>query len=238
MRRPQSFRARSRKRIVEALTLLNGPPEKPDALHEVVSDAVTELGRVEVERRLRSALGKMDQAPILTIHGFCQRLLQEHPLLFGIDFDFELTEDASAIHAELAVDFWTSELYDKPEWLLQALQRGSVGPDYLAALANQTLLADTEILGPERRDYDPTTMTRFLESLQRAAQIWARQRDQIVEGSVEHQGLAQGLVQPEIDRREVDSRTRGILLGGSLQLPAGVLSPSRPGQDADDQGQR
>ena len=186
------LRARSRKRIVEALALLNGPPEKPDALHEVVLNAVTQLGRVEVERRLRRALGKMDQAPILTIHGFCQRLLQEHPLLFGIDFDFEVTEDASSIHTELAVDFWTSELYDKPEWFLQALQRGSVGPDYLAALANQTLLADTEILGPEPRDYDPKTMARFLESLQRAAQIWARQRDQILEVLLSTKGLHKG----------------------------------------------
>ncbi|MGB5285456.1 MAG: UvrD-helicase domain-containing protein, partial [Polyangiales bacterium] len=112
------LRVRARKRIADALALLDSADEQPDALSEVVGAAVERLGRSEVERRLRNAIGQMDQAAILTIHGFCQRLLQQYPLEFGIDFDFEVSENAGALHSELAVDFWASELYDKGEWLL------------------------------------------------------------------------------------------------------------------------
>ena len=103
------LRVRSRGRIVQALGLLDGPPEEPDALYEVVTRAVEGLGKREVEKRLRAALGQMDQAAILTIHGFCQRLLQEHPLSFGVDLDFDVAENTASIHADLA-DYEPDEL--------------------------------------------------------------------------------------------------------------------------------
>ena len=55
------LRVRSRGRIVHALGLLDGPPEEPDALYEVVGKAVEALGKREVERRLRAALGQMER---------------------------------------------------------------------------------------------------------------------------------------------------------------------------------
>ena len=175
------LRVRARKRIADALALLDSADEQPDALSEVVGAAVERLGRSEVERRLRNAIGQMDQAAILTIHGFCQRLLQQYPLEFGIDFDFEVSENAGALHSELAVDFWASELYDKGEWLLQALREAKVGPEHLAKLADVGLMPGTEILGPERRKPNEKVVADWLELRGRAAELWTGERAMVCE---------------------------------------------------------
>ena len=117
------LRLRTRERILAAIGMLDKAPAEADLLHGVVTEAMERLGRRETEERLRAALGQMDRAAISTIHGFCQRLLQDYPLLFGIDFDFEVSEDASSIFAELAIDFWATDLYEKPDWFLRAAGR-------------------------------------------------------------------------------------------------------------------
>lgn len=183
------LRVRARKRIAEALALLDPSDEQGDALGEVVDVAVNRLGRSEVERRLRNAIGKMDQAAILTIHGFCQRLLQEYPLEFGIDFDLEVSEDAGTLHSELAADFWASELYDRGEWLLQALSEAKVGPDHLAKLATVALMPGTEILGPERQEPCEAIVAQWLELRGRAGSIWTEERAQICDILLRNEGF-------------------------------------------------
>ncbi|MBW2510316.1 MAG: UvrD-helicase domain-containing protein, partial [Deltaproteobacteria bacterium] len=54
------LRVRCRGRIVKALDQLHETPEDHDALHSVLASSVERLGRREVERRLRAALGQMD----------------------------------------------------------------------------------------------------------------------------------------------------------------------------------
>ena len=44
----------------------------------------------EYVKPLEAALDQFDQAPIFTIHGFCQRLLQEYALEQGQDFSVAL----------------------------------------------------------------------------------------------------------------------------------------------------
>ena len=67
------LRKRTREWIVEALGRLDGPLDKPDLLDEILPPIIEQKGRETVERRLRRGLAMMDQAAILTIHGFCQR---------------------------------------------------------------------------------------------------------------------------------------------------------------------
>jgi exodeoxyribonuclease V beta subunit len=183
------LRVRSRKRILQAIALLDGRPEEPDALREVVAKTVERLGRRETEARLRAALGQMDQASISTIHGFCQRLLQDYPLLFGIDFDFEVAEDVASLYSELAVDFWATDLYDKPDWLLHALDADKVGIDYLAKLANVAMMPGIEILGPESREAGEEAVSRWLASRRDAGELWIAHREAICEVLLTDAGL-------------------------------------------------
>ena len=182
------LRVRSRGRIVQALGLLDGPPEEPDALYEVVTRAVEGLGKREVEKRLRAALGQMDQAAILTIHGFCQRLLQEHPLSFGVDLDFDVAENTASIHADLAVDFWATELYAKPEWLLQALRDRKVSIDHLKKLADVASMPGVEVIGPEPQELDHDAMVEVLRLHRQAGELWFEHQDVILE-LLHHEGL-------------------------------------------------
>jgi exodeoxyribonuclease V beta subunit len=183
------LRVRSRKRILQAIALLDDPSGEPDALHEVVSKAVERLGRRGAEGQLRNALSQMDQASIMTIHGFCQRLLQDHPLLFGIDFDFEVAQDVASLYSELAVDFWATDLYDKPDWLLRALDAKNVGTDHLAKLANVAMMPGTEIIGPQSPKASEEAMGKWLALRREAGTLWAAERETIWEILLNHQGL-------------------------------------------------
>jgi len=183
------LRVRARERIVTAITLLDRRSGDGDVLHEVVTASVARLGRRETEARLRGALGQMDRASILTIHGFCQRLLQDYPLLFGIDFDFEIAEDAASMYSELAVDFWTSELYDAPQWLLHALQHDGVSTRHLARLATLALMPGVEVLGPDPCRVDESDMRQWLLDEHEASELWAAHRKDVAQILQTDEGL-------------------------------------------------
>jgi len=166
------LRLRTRARILKAITLIDAPSDGADVLEEVVAEAVRRMGRRETLAGLRAALGQMDRAAILTIHGFCQRLLQDYPLLFGIDVDFEVTEDSSSIYSELAVDYWTTELYDAPAWLLRALEHENVNAAQLASLAKAAMMPGIEVLGPAPNEVDQALLEQWSGFKLEAAGLW------------------------------------------------------------------
>ncbi len=65
----------------------------------------------EFRPRLVRALQRFDDALIVTIHGFCTRLLQERAFETGLPFDAETLEDESALLREVADDFWRLRIY-------------------------------------------------------------------------------------------------------------------------------
>ena len=69
-----------------------------------ISEALT-------RQRLEMALLDMDLAAVFTIHGFCQRMLQEQALESGQLFDFELTTDPSSLRTQVVQDYWRRNLY-------------------------------------------------------------------------------------------------------------------------------
>lgn len=183
------LRIRCRSRISQALSSIDAPSGEADALGQIVAGAIARSGRDEVERRLRSALAEMDQTSILTIHGFCQRLLQDYPLLFGIDFDFEVAEDSSSLHADLAVDFWATDLYERPEWLLRALAKRQVNVRYLAQLAAASTMPGVEIIGPTPGAAVEPAVARAALLHEEAAIAWAGGREEICTILLEDQRL-------------------------------------------------
>lgn len=183
------LRIRARERTLDALDRLDGTRRGADDVDQVLATATARWGRDEVAARLQRALGAMDQASILTIHGFCQRLLQDHPLSFGIDFEFEVAENLTSVYDELATDFWATDLYDKPEWLVRALHARKIGPAHLAALAKAATTPEAEILGPEPAPPEPAVVDRVLRLHREAARIWREHRDVITEILLEYDGF-------------------------------------------------
>ncbi|MDH3201396.1 MAG: exodeoxyribonuclease V subunit beta [Myxococcales bacterium] len=183
------LRIRTRERVIEAMAMLDGAADRDDGLTEIVGDAVQRLGRATVEGRLRAASSQMDQAPILTIHGFCQRLLQDYPLSFGIDVDFDLAEESVSVFYDLAVDFWTTELHDSPEWLLLALKKRRISPERLGKLADRAMTPGIGLLGPEPKELDTSVVDRWFELIRQAKAIWREERDSISAILLEDLGL-------------------------------------------------
>ncbi len=187
------LRVRTRERISNAIALVGGEADHSEELVEIVADALTRLGEATVERRLRSASSQMDQAPILTIHGFCQRLLQDYPLLFGIDFDFDVAEEPDSLLQDVATDFWTTELHQSPEWLLRALKKRKISPEHLSKLAKVALTPGIPILGPEPTEEPHASVTdRWLQLMERAGVIWREERGRISKILLEDPGLNRG----------------------------------------------
>src|SRR5207237_195824 len=85
----------------------------------------------ERARKARAALDTFDQAPVFTIHGFCQRVLREHAFANRQDFAAELVDDGDHREAclrEVQRTAWRSAFgpdlprilelagYDGPSW--------------------------------------------------------------------------------------------------------------------------
>jgi exodeoxyribonuclease V beta subunit len=114
------LRERIRKRLAELLAVYdNGPGDDSllNALHAQYPDAVS-------HRRLLLAVHGFDEAAIFTIHGFCQRALQDAAFEAGGDFDNELTHDDREIIDALLADLWRHELAAaEPEWAAFLVQQ-------------------------------------------------------------------------------------------------------------------
>ncbi|MGB4072153.1 exodeoxyribonuclease V subunit beta [Pseudomonas sp.] len=107
------LRERIRKRLAELLAVYEqgpGADELLNRLHAQYPDAAS-------HRRLLLAVHGFDEAAIFTIHGFCQRALQDAAFEAGGDFDNELTHDDREILDALLADLWRHELAAaEPEW--------------------------------------------------------------------------------------------------------------------------
>lgn len=97
---------------------------------------------------LRRALQRFDEAAIFTIHGFCQRTLQESAFESGLAFDAELVEKPDLLKQTLAHDLWMRLLADEDdafrEWLSAGAgrRRWTFEPGALYRLMNDHLGAD------------------------------------------------------------------------------------------------
>jgi len=78
-------------------------------------------------QNLESAIARLEEARISTIHGFCKDLLQERPVEARVDPRFEVLDEteAEALYGQ-AFDRWLETvLEDPPEGVRRALRRGT-----------------------------------------------------------------------------------------------------------------
>ncbi|TFH27532.1 MAG: exodeoxyribonuclease V subunit beta, partial [Myxococcales bacterium] len=60
---------------------------------------------------LTRALRDLDDLSVVTIHGFCHRMLEQHALETGTGFDIEYGADDGVLLARAAEDFWRRTVY-------------------------------------------------------------------------------------------------------------------------------
>lgn len=126
----EELKDRIRARLAEAKQALTGNSEGIDPnviawLNQLDLDAAL------IKQRLVLALLDIDQAGIFTIHGFCQRILNEHALESGQLFDSELTADIASIKQACADDFWRKQVYLRSPWEAAVLTAKYKTPEQL-----------------------------------------------------------------------------------------------------------
>ena len=130
---------------------------------------------------LRRALQEFDEAAIFTIHGFCQRTLQENAFESGMAFDAELVPATDELDRTLAHDLWARILEKEKlsflEWLrLGGGQSWQFEPDALQRSLLAILGADEEmpVLPATSSGLQDSELERIEEEVEACWARWAR----------------------------------------------------------------
>ena len=140
----EELRDRIRKKIRAALDALSGRGTKERFLEDLVG-AIRD--RKDARDRLREALRSFDEAPIFTIHSFCQRMLGENAFESGSPFDTELLPDERALREEIVRDFWRRHFYEAPVEFVHYARGSCRGPaSFIELLRAAPLRPDSRIV--------------------------------------------------------------------------------------------
>lgn len=240
----EELRARIRNRLLEARNQLADPPRICDdsALLEYLGSLPNKQLAIA---RLEIALLNMDRAAVFTIHGFCQRMLQEQALESGQLFDMELTADISLIRDELVADYWRSHLYElsglhcslflnhfgSPDALLKTV-RGVGAEDIIVpkvqGTVSESLLKMDEALGKLVRWWKKTSSTleesfltaiaekKFKKPFSDNFEYWWRQCDLFLSGNEQNIPSDLGL----LGRPTLNNQLNGTTLRGDVKKQA------------------
>ncbi|MBI5584654.1 MAG: exodeoxyribonuclease V subunit beta [Deltaproteobacteria bacterium] len=133
----EELRHRIRRLLLRTRSVLSGE----EARDPFLVGLAERLGRPErALSLLDEAISHFDEAAIFTIHGFCQRLLEEKSFESGALFDTLLIPDQQALIEEIVQDFWRRHFYGAPpEWIAYARSRNLAGPAALMKILGQGL---------------------------------------------------------------------------------------------------
>jgi exodeoxyribonuclease V beta subunit len=179
------LRKRIRAQVHAALDLAGGSGPGPGGDAPARDEALVALLRSHVQsphavERLQDALHNMDEASIFTIHGFCQRVLQENAFESGASFDGELTPAGEDLRDEFVADFWRRHLFTAPDLLFEAAAISDLTPKSLSSLAATMARVPLARVVPEtaeRRGGPPEEALRRAYGDLRTA--WSASRDKL-----------------------------------------------------------
>jgi exodeoxyribonuclease V beta subunit len=134
----------------------------------------------EMKARLQTALCGFDEAPIFTIHSFCQRMLKDRAFESRVLFDIELVTDPSELLQEIADDFWRTHFYEAGPILVNFALKNNCGPDRFVGLlrtfVNYPLL---EFLSQAKGRTLESLFAGLEHGFQAARAVWLAERENI-----------------------------------------------------------
>ena len=130
----KELRERIRKRLKEAESAFE-QGESDDPLLASLLTSLPDHG--EVRRLLAVAVRSFDEAAIFTIHGFCQRTLQENPFESGSLCNTELLTDQASLLGEIAQDYWRINCYGASLERIVAANAAGLSPSSLLGMARR-----------------------------------------------------------------------------------------------------
>jgi len=141
------LRDRIRSRLRQALSALEGQETEDELLRKLTNGIGPQRGTAIAS--LRSALELFDLVSIFTIHGFCQRTLQENAFESGILFDTELIPDQKDLIRQAAADFCRNNLHTSDKLMASLGLHLQLNPDAFSRILEQYLThPDLELAMP------------------------------------------------------------------------------------------
>ncbi len=134
----------------------------------------------DLAARLDRALYGFDEAPIYTIHGFCQRVLRDRAFETGNLFDTELVTDQTTLLRQLVEDYWRKQFYGAGRIPVIFALKNGLSPDGLLPLLWSSLPHPfLKILSPVDGQ-TPESLAAALEFLFNSLrEVWREERDSI-----------------------------------------------------------
>ncbi|MEZ5479443.1 MAG: UvrD-helicase domain-containing protein [Thiolinea sp.] len=212
----EELRERIRARLKRAVALYEVPQQADEFEREYRE--LLERYPADDERLwyLRRALLSFDEAAVFTIHGFCQRALQENAFEVGLPFDSELTQDETELQLALADRFWQQRMLD-PHPLDQAvLEQHSITPDSLLqdvrSFIGRPYLHIVRPVSVSIADYTDLEQ-RYITQLQATAAVWQAEQAAVL-GLMDAATLNQQVYKPA--QLEAAVAQLETLFGGSV----------------------
>ena len=136
--------------------------------------------RADLAARLDRALYGFDEAPIYTIHGFCQRVLRDRAFETGNLFDTELVTDQTPLLRQLVEDYWRKQFYRAGKIPIIFALKNGLSPEGLLPLVRTSLPHPfLKLLSP----VDGKTPESLAAALEAAfvslREVWREQKDTI-----------------------------------------------------------
>jgi exodeoxyribonuclease V beta subunit len=155
--------------------------------------------RTEIARRLLGyAISGFDEAAVYTIHGFCQRLLNESAFESGADFDCELMPDETDLLLEIVDDFWRREVYLASAAWADYLAQTNQSPDvWLSEIQPHVGKPFLKIAGPVEPADEEDDIARFGQAVLGAAEVWHAERTAIEALLLDYPNFNRTRVKPE-----------------------------------------
>src|SRR5690625_4180339 len=168
------LKTRIRSRLREVLSGLRNPALSCSA------DAAAFRDHFAVEpdaaARIEQALLEVDEASVFTIHGFCQRVLQQSAFESGAPFEPEFTDESEELLDRAVADFWSRHTHDDP-WL-GALASMADTSTFRSHFKDATRYPDT-IIQPEAVPLDKA-VALLRKNGERLSNLWKDRKEEVV----------------------------------------------------------
>ena len=153
---------------------MRSPPSRPESRSDDLLRGILKKypDHRAAAARLKDALVNFDEAPIYTIHGFCQRVLAEQAFETGTLFDAELVTDERDLLREVTWDFWRRNFYsDDSLGMLLALQGKITPKKFLKDLEELAKNPTLTILPKDLRQFGGSDR-QVEEALREVRKVW------------------------------------------------------------------
>jgi len=172
----QELRDRIRRMLRQGLDFLSRDAPVDSFIERVMQ---AQQDRNRSLKALTRALRDLDEAAIFTIHGFCQRLLDENAFETSSLFDVELMTDEQLLDQEIVEDFWRNHISTaEPEFVHYLVSRKWSTEYLLRSIALGLKHPHIHVIPPIKALRLPT-LARYRKTLNILRDMWPEARDTV-----------------------------------------------------------